>query len=275
MPLRCWWFLSSYFLLLKAHLYAQFAWDVPKGQQLLGVFADTLQVVVTELVLRVDQGEDSFHQPGPEVWEDLRQTHTAPCGRRSNCELTSLICPPKKEDALHSTHSYSKKKNIWVLFFLLYYYCQSFVFFCVIERLLLVVIYVLFDVIHIQSAIHAVWQTRMRYWLSSSSGSSLQTETASRAKTRKTQSKNRISRLRDSSSLSPFSFYKVFLAFSLYIKNCADYSRLIKAAGDLTQQGSDDNQRHLSTNWFPQFKKPKKWFLTWSYLWVAYRGEKS
>lgn len=130
-------------------------------------------------------------------------------------------------------------------------------------------IYVLFDVIHIQSAIHAVWQTRMHYWLSSSSGSSLQTETASRAKTRKTQSKNRISRLRDSSSLSLFSFYKVFLAFSLYIKNCADYSRLIKAAGDLTQQGSDDNQRHLSTNRFPQFKKPKKWFLTWSYLFVC------
>lgn len=90
----------SSFLLLKDHLYAQLAWDVSKGQQLFSVFADALQVVVTELVLRVDQGEDSFHQPGPEVWEDLRQTHTAPCGRRSRCELTCfrILLPPTKHN---------------------------------------------------------------------------------------------------------------------------------------------------------------------------------
>lgn len=56
-----------FFILLRAHLYAQFAWDVPKGLQLFGVFADTLQVVLAELILRVHQGEDSLHQPGPEV----------------------------------------------------------------------------------------------------------------------------------------------------------------------------------------------------------------
>lgn len=49
------------------HLYSQFPGNVAKRLQLLGVFADTLQVVVAELILGVDQREDSLHQPGPEL----------------------------------------------------------------------------------------------------------------------------------------------------------------------------------------------------------------
>lgn len=48
------------------------------------MFANTLQVVLTEMILRVDQREDSLHQSGPEVWQDLSETHTAPCGQISN-----------------------------------------------------------------------------------------------------------------------------------------------------------------------------------------------
>lgn len=50
-----------------AYLNSEFAGNVAKRLQLLGVFADTLQVVVTELILRVDQREDSLHQSGPEL----------------------------------------------------------------------------------------------------------------------------------------------------------------------------------------------------------------
>lgn len=51
----------------ETHLDAQLAGDVSEWLQLLGVFADTLQVVLAELILGVDQGEDALHQSGPEV----------------------------------------------------------------------------------------------------------------------------------------------------------------------------------------------------------------
>lgn len=63
----------------STYLHSEFARHVPKGLQLFSVFADTLQVVFTELVLRIDQREDPLHQSGPEIWQDLCQTHAAPC----------------------------------------------------------------------------------------------------------------------------------------------------------------------------------------------------
>lgn len=64
------------------HLYAQFARHVPKRLQLFGVFADTLQVVIAELILGINQREEALHQSGPEVWQDLRQTDAAAWGRK-------------------------------------------------------------------------------------------------------------------------------------------------------------------------------------------------
>lgn len=52
---------------LDTHLYAQFARHVPKRLQLFGMFADTLQVVITELILGIYQREETLHQSGPEV----------------------------------------------------------------------------------------------------------------------------------------------------------------------------------------------------------------
>lgn len=63
------------------HLDAQFTRHVSERLQLLDVFADAFQIVLAELILRVDQREDPLHQPGPEVWQNLSQAHTAPCGK--------------------------------------------------------------------------------------------------------------------------------------------------------------------------------------------------
>lgn len=71
---------------MNANLYAQFARHISKWLQLFSVFADALQVVLAELVLGVDQREDPLHQSGPEVWQNLRQAYTAPCGQKSECE---------------------------------------------------------------------------------------------------------------------------------------------------------------------------------------------
>ena len=44
------------------------------------MFANTLQVVITELVLGINQWEEALHQSGPEVWQNLRQTDAAAWG---------------------------------------------------------------------------------------------------------------------------------------------------------------------------------------------------
>lgn len=62
---------------LDTHLYTQFARHVPKRLQLFGMFADTLQVVITELILGIYQREEALHQSGPEVWQNLWQTDAA------------------------------------------------------------------------------------------------------------------------------------------------------------------------------------------------------
>lgn len=60
------------------HLNLQFPGHVPKGLQLVGVFAHALQVVLAEVVLRVDQLEHPLQEPRPEVIEHLLQVHVAP-----------------------------------------------------------------------------------------------------------------------------------------------------------------------------------------------------
>lgn len=51
--------------------------NVPEGFQLLHVLADALQIVVVEVVLRVEQLEQVLEQPRPEVVEHLLQVHVA------------------------------------------------------------------------------------------------------------------------------------------------------------------------------------------------------
>jgi len=43
------------------HLKVQFMRDVSKRSQLFGVFADTLQIFLAELILRVNQNKDTLH----------------------------------------------------------------------------------------------------------------------------------------------------------------------------------------------------------------------
>lgn len=52
--------------------------DVSKGLELICVFADALQVVVREVILRVEQLKHALQQPGPEVIQHLLQVDVAP-----------------------------------------------------------------------------------------------------------------------------------------------------------------------------------------------------
>lgn len=56
----------------------QFPRHVSERLQLVRVLAHALQVVLAEVVLRVDQLEHPLQQPCPEVVEHLLQVHVAP-----------------------------------------------------------------------------------------------------------------------------------------------------------------------------------------------------
>lgn len=55
----------------SSHLKLQLARHVPEGLQLLRVLADTLKVLIREVVLRVHQPEHTLQQTCPEVVEHL------------------------------------------------------------------------------------------------------------------------------------------------------------------------------------------------------------
>lgn len=59
------------------HLQLELARHVPEGLQLLRVFADTLQVLVREVVLGVHQPEHALQQARPELVEHLLQVDIA------------------------------------------------------------------------------------------------------------------------------------------------------------------------------------------------------
>lgn len=92
----------------SSDLNLQFPGNISKRLQLVCVLADTLQVVLTEMVLRVYKLEHALQQPSPEVVQHFLQVHIA------SCVITFQLCEEVLEHlwVLHVQHAIRPDKHV-------------------------------------------------------------------------------------------------------------------------------------------------------------------